>query len=209
MRVRPLLFGFIVMQATQEKLRAEVKERYARVALAPHEKQTFGIGPDRAKRLGYSATEIDGLPESVTESFAGVGNPLLLGELRPGDTVLDLGSGAGMDCILAARRVGPTGQVIGVDMTQEMVEKARRNAQAAGVSNLEIHQAEAEALPLGDETVDVVISNGVFNLCLDKPKVVAELFRVLKPGGRLQMADILLEDKVTQEEVARIGTWSD
>jgi SAM-dependent methyltransferase len=190
-------------------IRSRIRERFATVASSPHGKQPFAIGPGSAKALGYDAAEIDGLPGVLTESFAGVGNPLGLGELRPGDTVLDLGCGAGMDSILAARRVGQSGRVIGVDMTEEMVRKARMNALAAGVTNAEFHQGEADALPVRDGVVDVVISNGVFNLCLDKPKVLDEVFRVLNPGGRIQMADILLDDGVTPEEVARKGAWSD
>ncbi len=197
------------MQETPEQIRSTVTERFAKVAYSPHEKHPFAIGPESAKRLGYDAAEIDALSAPLTESFAGVGNPLALGELRAGDTVLDLGSGAGMDSILAARRVGPTGKVIGVDTTLEMVEKARANAIVSGVLNAEFLQAEADSVPVGDGTVDVVISNGVFNLCLDKPKVLAEAFRVLRPGGRIQMADILLHDNVTPREVTAKGTWSD
>jgi SAM-dependent methyltransferase len=197
------------MRETPEQIRSTVKERFAKVAGSPHEKYPFAIGPESAKALGYAAAEIDALPAPLTESFAGVGNPLALGELLAGDTVLDLGSGAGMDSILAARMVGTTGKVIGVDMTEEMVEKARANAAAAGVTNAEFQQADADRLPAGDGSVDVVISNGVFNLCLDKPKVLAEAFRVLRPGGRIQMADILLHDNVTPQEVATKGTWSD
>ena len=197
------------MQETPEQIRSTVKERFAKVADSPQEKYPFAIGPESARALGYDAAEIGGLPASLTESFAGVGNPLALGELRAGDTVLDLGSGAGVDSILAARRVGPTGKVIGVDMTEEMVAKARANAAAAGVTNAEFRQADADRLPAGDNTVDVVISNGVFNLCLDKPKVLCEVFRVLEPGGRILMADILLHDNVTPQEVAAKGTWSD
>jgi ubiquinone/menaquinone biosynthesis C-methylase UbiE len=145
----------------------------------------------------------------VTESFAGVGNPHSLGPVHPGETVLDLGSGAGLDSILTARQVGPSGRVIGIDMTPEMVEKARRNVQVLGLTNVEFHQAQVEDLPLEDETADVAICNGLFNLCPDKPKTLAEVYRVLKPGGRLLMADVLLEDRVTPEEVARKGAWSD
>jgi ubiquinone/menaquinone biosynthesis C-methylase UbiE len=134
---------------------------------------------------------------------------MALGEVRPGQTVLDLGSGAGLDSLLAARRVGTTGKVVGVDLCPEMVEKARRNASLLGLRNVGFVQAEIEKLPLPDASVDVVISNGVFNLCPDKPKVLAEVFRVLRPGGRLQMADILLYDGVTPEEVAHKGEWSD
>ena len=114
-----------------------------------------------------------------------------------------------MDSILAARRVGPTGTVIGIDMTPEMLDKAQRNAVAANINNIEFRFGDAEELPVDAETVDVVITNGVFNLCLDKPRVLTELHRVLRPGGRIQMADVLLHDEVTQEEVADKGTWSD
>lgn len=197
------------MPETAHEITDEVKDRFVNLALSPQSERKFPVGPASAKKLGYDAAEIDALPASVTESFAGVGNPFSLGALRAGETVLDLGSGAGLDSILAARRVGPTGRVVGVDMTEEMVKKARANAFAAGVGNVEFRQGKADALPVEDGSVDVVISNGVFNLCPDKPKVLAELFRALKPGGRVQMADILLEDGVTAEEVARKGTWSD
>src|SRR5262249_18898287 len=152
--------------------------------LSPQEEKQFPVGPASAKRLGYDAAEIDSMPASVTESFAGVGNPFALGEVRDSQTVLDLGCGAGFDSILAARRVSPSGRVVGVDFAAEMIEKARRNAGAVGITNVEFRQGEADALPVENETVDVVISNGVFNLCLDKPKVLTEAFRVLRPGGR-------------------------
>ena len=197
------------MPETPDQIRAKIEVRFAKVACSPQDKQAFSIGPESAKRLGYPAAEIDALPPSVTESFAGVGNPLGLGVIAPGQTVLDLGSGAGMDSILAARRVGACGRVIGVDVTEAMLDKARRNAAAVGLDNVEFLHAEADALPAADGTVDVVISNGVFNLCLDKPKVLAEVFRVLKPGGSLQMADMLLDDAVTPQEVELKGAWSD
>jgi arsenite methyltransferase len=197
------------MKETPDQIKADIKQRFVRLALAPQEEQKFPVGPASAKQLGYDAHEIDSLPRSVTESFAGVGNPLALGELRAGQAVLDLGCGAGLDSILAARRVAPTGKVIGIDFAAEMVEKATRNARTVGATNAEFRQGEADALPLSAGSVDVVISNGVFNLCLDKPKVLAEAFRVLRPGGRIQMADILLEHGVTPQEAARKGTWSD
>jgi arsenite methyltransferase len=190
-------------------LESAVMDRFAALARNPAQERGFPIGPDSAKRLGYCAAEIDSLASAVTESFAGVGNPFALGELRPGQCVLDLGCGAGMDSILAARRVARTGKVIGVDMVEEMLAKARRNAQAARVSNTDFRAGRADALPAPAGSVDIVITNGVFNLCVDKPKVVAELFRVLRSGGRLQMADILLEPHVTPEELAGKGTWSD
>jgi SAM-dependent methyltransferase len=197
------------MNDTPADLETAVKARFAALARNPAEEKRFPVGPDSAKRLGYPAAEIDSLAPAATEAFAGVGNPFSLGELRSGQTVLDLGCGAGMDSILAARRVGPTGKVIGLDMVEEMLAKARRNAETAGVSNADFRRGSADGLPVPAQSVDVIITNGVFNLCVDKPKVIAELVRVLRPGGRLQMADILLEPHVTPEELAGKGTWSD
>jgi SAM-dependent methyltransferase len=194
---------------TAAEIRTAVEQRFAQVARSPDQEKQFPVGPASAKKLGYEPPEIDALPPAVTESFCGVGNPLGLGEIRPGQTVLDLGSGPGLDSLLAARRVGLTGKVVGVDLCPAMVEKARRNARLLGLHNVEFVIGEIEKLLLPDASVDVVISNGVFNLCPDKPGVLAEAFRVLRPGGRLQMADILLHDDVTPEEVAHKGEWSD
>jgi arsenite methyltransferase len=197
------------MNPTSVELQEAVRERFTKVARTPNEETKFPVGPASAKTLGYDSDEIDALPPSATDSFCGVGNPLGLGEVCPGQTVLDLGSGAGLDSLLAARRVGPSGKVIGVDLCEEMVAKARQNAGLLGLNNIEFVNAGIEKLPLPNGSVDVVISNGVFNLCLDKPGVLAEAYRVLRPGGRLQMADILLEEGVTPEEIARMGCWSD
>jgi SAM-dependent methyltransferase len=194
---------------TPDAIRAAVEQRFAQVARSPKQERKFPVGPASAKKLGYDPQEIDALPPSVTESFCGVGNPLGLEEVRPGQAVLDLGSGPGLDSLLAARRVGPSGKVIGVDLCPEMVEKALRNASLLGLHNVEFVNTRIENLPLPDGSVDVVISNGVFNLCPDKPAVLAEAFRVLRPGGRLQMADTLLHDDVTPEAVATKGEWSD
>lgn len=197
------------MNDSPADLESAVRERFRTLARDPAAEKHFPVGPESAKRLGYPPHEIDSLPAAATESFAGVGNPFSLGELRAGQTVLDLGCGAGMDSLLAARRIGPTGKVIGVDLVEEMLAKAGRNAAAAGAAHTEFREGRAEALPVPTGSVDVVMTNGVFNLCLDKPKVAAELFRVLRPGGRLQMADILLEPQLTPEEPAGKGTWSD
>ncbi|MDB5306706.1 MAG: SAM-dependent methyltransferase [Gemmataceae bacterium] len=191
------------------EIKDKIRQRFVKVAIDPTAPQRHPTGPASAKKLGYDAAEIDGLPAVVTESFAGVGNPLGLHEVRPSETVLDIGCGAGVDSFLAARKVGPSGRVIGVDMTAEMVKKATDNAVAAGVTNTEFHQGEADCLPVPDGAVDLVISNGVFNLCIDKPKVLAEVYRVLRPGGRVQMADILLGEAVTEGQVEKKGAWSD
>lgn len=197
------------MPEQRDSIRTGVLERFTETAHTPEQVKKFPLGPESAKNLGYDADEIEGLPSSVTESFCGVGNPLELGELQAGQTVLDLGSGAGLDSILAARRIGPTGKVIGVDMTEAMIEKAGRNARALELRNVEFLHSEIDNIPLENKSVDIAITNGVFNLCPDKRKVLAEVFRVLRPSGRLQMADILLHDDVTPEEVATKGSWSD
>ena len=196
------------MDQAPEVIRASIKDRYGNLARSQRSEEGFPVGPESAKSLGYPAAEIDGLPNSVTESFAGVGNPFSLAELQAGETVLDLGCGAGLDSILAARRVGPSGKLIGVDFSPEMIDKATRNALALGLPNVEFRLGDLEALPLGNESVDVAISNGVLNLCPDKPRVLGEVFRVLRVGGRLCMADMILEDHVTPQKVHLMGSWS-
>ena len=192
-----------------ENLPASVIDRFRRLATAPDQERKFPVGPESAKKLGYVPAEVDALPSTVTESFCGVGNPFSLGELEPGLTVVDLGCGAGFDTLLAARRVGTGGTVIGVDMTPEMVGKACYNAAQLGVTNVMFLLAEIESLPLPDASVDPVISYGVLNLCPDKLRVLGEVFRALKSGGGLQLVDILLAPQVTTEEVAGKGSWSD
>jgi SAM-dependent methyltransferase len=192
-----------------DDLRASVIDRFTVVARSPAHERKFPVGPESARKLGYDPAEVDALPSAVTESFCGVGNPLSLGNPQSGQTVLDLGCGAGFDTLLAAQRVGPNGKAIGVDMTPEMIGKARSNAENLAALNVEFLLGDIETLPLADCSIDLAMSNGVFNLCPDKPKVLSEVFRVLKPGGRLQMADILLESHVTPDEVATKGSWSD
>jgi len=191
------------------RLRASVIERFGRLAVAPEQERKFPVGPDSAKRLGYEVAVIDALPLALTESFCGVGNPFSLGEPSRGHTVLDLGCGAGFDTLLGTLRISPSGRAIGIDLTLEMVAKARVNAALLGIANVQFLRGEIERLPLPDSSADLVISNGVLNLCPHKPTILAEVNRVLKPGGRLQMADILLEPRVTPEEAASKGTWSD
>ena len=195
--------------AQPDVLRALVIDRFTEVATEPQRETKFPVGPESAKKLGFQVAEVDSLPSAVTESFCGVGNPFLMGNPQLGQTILDLGRGAGFDTLLAAGRVGASGKVVGVDMTLEMITKARHAASSLGISNVVFIRGNIEALPLASSSVDLVVSNEVFNLCPDKPKVLGEVFRVLKPGGRLQMADILLEPHVTPEELATKGSWSD
>ena len=195
------------MPETTTDVRETVRKRFRMIASAPNHEKKFPIGPDNAKAVGYDAAEIDALPRSVTESFVGVTNVLLLGEILPCQTVVDLGCGAGLDCLLAARGVGPSGKVIGVDMTTEMIDKARRSAKELGISNVNFLLSEIEDLMLDDAIADVMISNGVFNLCPDKPQALAETFRILRPGGRFQMADVFLDDTVSPQDVAQMGDW--
>jgi ubiquinone/menaquinone biosynthesis C-methylase UbiE len=158
--------------------------------------------------LDYPEDVVSRLPDHVVESFAGVNNPFSMGSLSAGSTVLDLGSGAGFDSVLAALQVGPDGRVIGVDMTPEMRDKATANAALVGLTNVEFRDGLAEALPLADGTADVVISNGVINLCPDKLAVYRELSRVLKPGGRLQIADVVVQKPVPQDAREDIDLWT-
>ena len=189
-------------------LRSAIEEEYAKVAADPFKGFHFHTGRFLASRLGYPADRVDTLPDSVVESFAGVGNPFSWGDVQTGATVVDLGSGAGFDALLAARMVGPTGQVIGVDMTPAMLDKARRNADLLGLPHAEFRQGFLEDLPVSDGEADVVISNGVINLCPDKATVLAEAYRVLKPGGRVQIADIVVATAVPEDGKADIALWT-
>ena len=189
-------------------LHLAIQEEYAEVAACPMQGFHFHTGRFLASRLGYPAERVDPLPDAVVESFAGVGNPFSWGDLRPGETVVDLGSGAGFDAVLAAGMVGPLGRVIGVDMTPAMLDKARGNAALLGLRNIAFHEGYLEELPLPDGLADVVITNGVINLCPDKPAALAEAYRVLKPGGRLQMADIVVAQAVPDDAKEDIALWT-
>lgn len=189
-------------------LREAIQHEYDEVATTPTKGFHFHVGRFLANRLGYPGAQVESLPDSIVESFAGVGNPFALGALDTGEVVLDLGSGAGFDAILAAQQVGPTGRVIGIDMTPSMLDKARANAALLGLEQMEFRQGVVESLPIADDSVDVIISNGVINLIPDKDTVFAEAFRVLKPGGRLQIADIIVERDVPAEARNDIDLWT-
>jgi SAM-dependent methyltransferase len=191
------------------RLRAEVQSMYSRVAESPDGDFHFHRGPRYAvERLGYDPTELARLPAEVTASFAGIGNPHLVQPLAPGVTVLDMGCGAGTDMLLAAAHVGPSGRAVGVDMTAGMVARARAGAKEAGLLNAEVRMGDATALPLADGMVDVIISNGVFNLVPDKQRALAEMFRVLASGGRLQIADIVLGAELTGAARRDVDLWT-
>ena len=192
-----------------ERLREEVSLIYARVAADPSGKFHFHRGPKYAAEwLGYDANELAALPPESTASFAGVANPHSIAPILEGETVVDIGCGAGMDLLLAARRVSSRGRAIGVDMTEAMAERARAAARTAGLANVEVRLGDALALPVDDESIDVVISNGVLNLVPDKEAAFSEIARVLKPGGRLQLADIVVENELSERIRSDIDLWT-
>ena len=190
-------------------LREEVKTKYREVAVNPHAGFHFHTGRPLARRLGYADAVVARLPDSAVEAFAGVGNPFSQGALRPGERVIDLGSGGGFDCFVAAGQVGPEGRVVGVDMTEEMIHRSRAAATALGLGNVEFRPGIIEDLTVEDGWADAVISNGVINLCADKRRVFTEIMRVLRPGGRLQFADIANGKEVPAGALRNIDLWTD
>jgi ubiquinone/menaquinone biosynthesis C-methylase UbiE len=191
-----------------DELTAKVQAMYRLVAEQPHATYHFELGRPLALRLGYSADLLDQVPAGAVESFAGVGHFFDLARIEEGNVVLDLGSGSGMDACYAARLVEPGGRVIGVDFTIAQLTKARGLAAAAGLVNVEFREGRIEALPVDDASVDRVISNGVINLCPDKERVFAEAARVLRPGGRLAVADIVAEKPLTDAIVCNVDLWA-
>jgi SAM-dependent methyltransferase len=191
-----------------ERLRAEVKLKYREVASDPTKGFHFHTGRPLARMLDYPMDVVDAHPDRDVESFAGVNNPFSMGELQAGQVVVDIGSGAGFDSILAVQMVGRSGKVIGVDMTPEMREKSRSNAAQLGMDNVEFRDGLAEDLPVADSSVDVVVSNGVINLCPDKLRVYREIYRVLKPGGKIQIADVVVQKPLPDDAVADIDLWT-
>ena len=190
-----------------ELLKSEIKKTYSSVSEDPERDFIFPTGRAWAEDLGYP-DELANVPESAAESFAGVANPWTLGRLAAGERVLDLGCGAGTDSLVAAQMVGADGHVTGIDMTAAMLVKARSAAAEMGATNVEFVEAEAERLPFADESFDVVISNGVIDLVPDKDAVFAEIFRVLHPGGRIQIADVTIQNPVSEEGRRNIDLWT-
>jgi SAM-dependent methyltransferase len=191
-----------------EALRTAIREEYEVVALAPQQGFHFHTGRPLARMLGYRDAWLEGIPETSIESFAGTGNPFSLGDIRAGGRVVDVGCGAGIDSLIAAQMVGPSGRVIGVDMTPAMLAKARRAAAEAQFSNVEFLEGYAESLPVPDGWADVIISNGVLNLMPDKAAALREMARVLKPDGRLQIGDILVQKAVPASAKRKIDLWT-
>jgi SAM-dependent methyltransferase len=189
-------------------LREQVKEKYREVAMNPRGSFHFHTGRPLAARLGYDESVIASFPESAIEAFAGVANPFSLRSLSEGERVVDLGSGGGFDCFVASMQVGPKGHVVGVDMTREMLLKARGAAAEMGLNHVEFREGLMEDLPVGDGWADVVISNGVINLCADKKRIFSEIDRVLRPGGRIQFADIAHGKPVPEEAIRNIDLWT-
>jgi arsenite methyltransferase len=189
-------------------LREEIRKTYTDVSTAPEQEFIFPTGRAWAQELGYPEPEFARVPEATVESFAGVANHWTLGRIEPGSVVLDLGCGAGTDLLIAAQMTGPAGRVIGVDMTATMLERARQSATEMGLANVELHESLIEALRLDDASVDVVISNGVIDLVPDKDAVLDEIDRVLRPRGRLQVADVIIHHEVSEDARKRIDLWT-
>jgi arsenite methyltransferase len=189
-------------------LREEIQKTYTEVSAEPDKEFIFPTGRGWAEAMGYPQPQLSSVPDATVESFAGVANHWLLGAIEPGAVVLDLGCGAGTDLLIAAQMAGPEGHVIGVDMTPTMLDRARASADEMGLPNVELHESLIESLPVPDASVDVVISNGVIDLVPDKDAVFEEIDRVLRPGGRVQLADVIVHTEVSEDARKRIDLWT-
>lgn len=191
-----------------DELRGAITEEYSAVAMEPEQGFHFHTGRPLTRILGYEDEWLEGIPDTAIESFAGTGNPFSIDEIREGEYVVDIGCGAGIDSLVAAKKVGSEGRVIGVDMTAAMLAKAERAADEGSFENVDFKNGHAEELPVGDGWADVVISNGVINLTPDKKATFREMYRVLKPGGRLQLGDILVQKQVPEGAKRKIDLWT-
>jgi arsenite methyltransferase len=198
-----------ILGFSREKVIAAVKDMYTAVATAPDQPFHFPVGRNACRALGYPEEILREVPEDIVESFAGVGYPFRAGILRPGATVLDVGAGSGTDAVIAARLAGPRGKVYALDMTPAMVRKLRERVARFGIGNLDVIEGSAEEIPLPDASVDVVTSNGVLNLVPDKRRAIDEIFRVLRPGGRVQIADIVIHRPVTRDCADDPKLWAE
>jgi arsenite methyltransferase len=194
----------------QDQLRIEegIKGKYVKVAVSPEGLFRYPTGRAGLEALQYDPQIIQALPEKVVAAYCGVGNPFTLGPINENEAVLDIGCGAGVDSLIAAKLVGPSGSVKGIDLVPEMLNRAQENARLAGADNVEFMEVSAEELPFPDASVDVVISNGVFNLVVDKVKALSEVFRVMKPGGRFMLADQILAGELPKDTRARVENWA-
>lgn len=190
-------------------IREAIREKYVRVAQSPEGRFRYPVGRAGALAMGYAPELLRPVPDDVLAFFCGVGNPFALGQINKGEVVLDVGCGAGVDLVIASRLVGPGGKVCGIDLTPEMAERARGNLELAGVVGADVRVAGAESIPYGDATFDVVISNGAFNLSPLKEQSFAEVYRVLRPGGRLQFADMVVDQALPPDVAASLEAWSE
>lgn len=192
----------------KEQITEAVRKKYAVVASSARGKFKYETGKKGASILGYEPEILVDIPDELLESFCGVGNPFSIWKLREGEDVLDIGCGAGFDLIVAHRKVGTNGRVFGVDLTEEMISQARRNFEVLGIESIETHHISSEILPFADNSFDAVISNGVINLSPAKAELLAEIYRVLRPGGRLQFADMVMDGELPPQEAANLESWS-
>ncbi len=192
----------------RQRIEESIRGKYLKVAASPEGLFRYPTGRAGLEALGYDPDMVRDLPEPVAAAYCGVGNPFTLGPIHEGEAILDIGCGAGVDSIMAAKLAGPSGAVTGIDLVPEMLARARENARLAGVDNVTFQESSAEQLPFPDKSFDVVISNGVFNLVVDKVKALGEVFRVLKPGGQFMLADQVLAGELPQETRARVENWA-